>query len=148
MLYIHKDTGEIVEVVGIFTRPNGTRMAYCLCDARLHFGKGREVAVGTVAADYPMEVMTPLNPPDWDAVKEQYPDGTWDAVLENKKRNLETSLRAPSMAVYKKTYEELRDNGVPQDLSLEKAEDARRNFLEERLNKKPAPYSGRTPFKW
>lgn len=148
MLYIHKGTGEIVELVGIYNKPNGTRMAHCLCDSRLHFGNRREVANGTVAYDYSLESLVPVAPPNWDEIRDSYPEGTWDSIIERKKKALEDSLRSQAMAAFKKTYDDLRNDGVPEDLALFKAEEAKNAFIKERLAQKPIPFSGRTPYCW
>lgn len=148
MLYVHKRTGEIMEIVAIFLRPNGERMAHCLCDSRLHFGNTREIAKGTVAVDYPLSQLVPTVVPDWDSVKSQYPEGTWDAVRVRKKQILEESLRGSAMSIFQKTYNDLLKSGVADDVARATAEEARKTFLQEKTDKKPQPYCGCKPYQW
>jgi len=86
MLFEHKQTGEIVEVVGYAYRSGKAAMAICLCDARLHFGRAPDaVEKGTVQVEYPSKILRPLKAPDWNEVGKLYPDGF--EAFETKRRD-------------------------------------------------------------
>jgi len=133
MLFEHKQTGEIVEVVGYAYRSGKAVQAICLCDARLHFGRHPDaIEKGTVQVEYPAKQLRPLKAPNWDEIGELYIDG-FEAFRKARHDEFVKSATHDADCVMKQELALLRKDGIEGEKAELIASKKREEYLAKRL---------------
>ena len=135
--FVHKETGEVVLVIGVFLNSKGSKFAQCLCDARLHIWEGKESLNGTISLPIPYEKIMPLTPINWDSIaNECYPKGGLERQIERMREARLQSLDTHANGYYKQQFNNLIHEGVPEDKARIIAEGKKQDWLDERMQPK------------
>ena len=134
----HKETGEIVIVIGYIAPDKNCRKthAICLCDARLHPGEnGRKTPKdGTIEIEFPAKKLEPLELPNWDEVRQFYSDGEYEELLRSREDRFKKWLETAANSVEKQEMANLRKSGIADEaiiteLAAKKKEAYIKSFL-------------------
>lgn len=142
----HRDTGEIVFVIGYIAKPTKGVFARCLCDARLHPDrKGRGYGEGTVEMEIAAHMLGPIEMPDWKEIEALYPPTQFEQILKKKHEEHVRNVNNNAQSVYVKERAELLKDGIPEDEAERLATAKKEAYIESHLNQ---PKSGVREAKW
>lgn len=142
----HRDTGEIVFVIGYVAKPTKGVFARCLCDARLHPDrKGRGHGEDTVEMEIAAHMLGPIEMPDWKEIEALYPPTQFEQILKKKHEEHVRNVNNNAQSVYVKERAELLKDGILEDEAERLATAKKESYIESHLNQ---PKSGVRAAKW
>lgn len=132
----HKETKEIVVVVGLCLKPDKGYYAKCLCDARLHPERAHknQVMSGTVECEFPFKCLKPVVAPDWDEIKELYGEGEYESIISKKWEEHTRNVQNTGNSIYNQERAKLIEDGMDEETAEYLANQKRRDFMLSRLN--------------
>ena len=129
----HRDTGEIVFVMGFFTKPTKGTYARCLCDARLHPERKGQRYEGSVEMEIAAHNLVPVELPRWNEIETLYPKGRFEQIRQRKLEEHRRNVECNAVAIYNQELSRLRKDGIPDDLAENMAARKREDFLSSRV---------------
>ena len=131
----HKQTGEIMEVVGYVLHTSKKGLMYrCLCDARLHPERaGRTFSENTVEVEVPFNSLKPLVSPDWNEVEGLYPPGEFERIRKAKEREFEVIVKNSANQIFSQELTRCMGNGMTEEDAVAAATKKRDEFLRSKM---------------
>ncbi len=130
----HRDTGEIVFLIGYVVKPTKGVYARCLCDARLHPDrKGRGHGDDTVEMEIAAHMLRPVEKPDWNEIEALYPPTQFKQILRKRQEDHVRNINSNAYSVYMKERAELVREGVSEDEAERMANEKKDAYVKSRL---------------
>lgn len=145
----HRETGEIVFVIGYVARHKGT-FARCLCDARLHPGrKVRSCGEGTVEMEIAIQNLVAVDIPNWAEIETQYPPNCFEKIRSGRMEEHINAVKASANSQYEKELAKLKGEGMPDDVAERLASEKKEAYIKSRLEPKTEDGgSEQRPVRW
>ena len=141
----HRDTGELVFVIGFFMKPTKGTYARCLCDARLHPERWGQRYEGSIEMEIAAHNLVPVELPKWNEIERLYPKGRFEQILKKKHEEHVRNVNNNAQSVYVKERAELLKDGILEDEAERLATAKKESYIESHLNQ---PKSGVREAKW
>lgn len=131
----HRNTGEIVVVIGYVAKPTKGLFARCLCDARLHPDRqGRGFGEDTVEMEIAAHNLVTIERPNWSEIEALYPPSQFQQILKKKQEEHVRNVNQNAQSVFMKEKAEFLKNGLSEDLAESKAKEQMEKYIASRLN--------------